>query len=207
MMPSEIRGAGMGLLLLACRRAFESLLGNITIQLLPPWRLALPHHGYQTHHKRRLGRVAQVTRISVKQRQVAGLRDITAAGSLRRHEPAAAIDAAAPKSSAPGDTAARLGSSIADLEAATEWLGKELADGRQADALAGATPYQRLFGLVLTGAYLAKGALADAGDGRKAERAMLCRFAAENLIAETAALKAGVVSGASSLAAARAILG
>ncbi|MBD9371273.1 acyl-CoA dehydrogenase [Rhizobium sp. ARZ01] len=106
-----------------------------------------------------------------------------------------------------GETASRLEASIADLREATDWLGAALADGRQAEALAGATPYQRLFGLVLTGAYLAKGALAEAGDGRNAERVALCRFAAENLIAETAALKDRVVNGAASLAAARAVLG
>ncbi|PTM98449.1 acyl-CoA dehydrogenase [Mycoplana dimorpha] len=106
-----------------------------------------------------------------------------------------------------GETAARLGSSLADLEAATDWLGRAMAEGRHADALAGATPYQRLFGLALTGAYLAKAALADAGDGRKAERTALCRFAAENLMAETAALKDRVINGAASLAAARAVLG
>lgn len=105
-----------------------------------------------------------------------------------------------------GDTAARLEASLADLEAATEWLGTALGEGRQPDALAGATPYQRLFGLVLTGAYLARGALADAGDGRKAERTALCRFAAENIIAETAALKDRVINGAASLAAARSVL-
>ncbi|MDR6756171.1 alkylation response protein AidB-like acyl-CoA dehydrogenase [Mycoplana sp. BE70] len=106
-----------------------------------------------------------------------------------------------------GETASRLASSLTDLEAATAWLGEALADGRQAEALAGATPYQRLFGLVLTGVYLAKGALADAGDGRGAERTALCRFAAENLIAETAALRDRVVNGAASLAAARAVFG
>ena len=67
--------------------------------------------------------------------------------------------------------------------------------------------YQRLFGLVLTGAYLAKGALADGGDGRNAERAALCRFAAENVIGETAALRDRVMTGAASLAAARVALG
>jgi acyl-CoA dehydrogenase len=106
-----------------------------------------------------------------------------------------------------GDTGARLEASIADLEAATEWLLATLAEGKQAEALAGATPYQRLFGLVLTGAYLAKGALADGGDGRNGERAALCRFAAENVIGETVALKDRVMSGAASLAAARAVLG
>ncbi|MCD2180733.1 acyl-CoA dehydrogenase [Rhizobium sp. GN54] len=106
-----------------------------------------------------------------------------------------------------GDTAVRLEASLADLEAATAWLGTALVEGRQPEALAGATPYQRLFGLVLTGIYLAWGALADAGDGRKGERTALCRFAAENIIAETAALKDRVVNGAASLEAARAALG
>ncbi|MBO9631292.1 MAG: acyl-CoA dehydrogenase, partial [Shinella sp.] len=106
-----------------------------------------------------------------------------------------------------GETGARLEASIADLESATDWLLATLAEGRQAEALAGATPYQRLFGLVLTGAYLAKGALADGGDGRNGERAALCRFAAENIIGETAALKDRVINGAASLAAARAALG
>jgi len=66
-------------------------------------------------------------------------------------------------------------------------------------------PYQRLFGLVLTGCYLAKGGLADEDHGRD-NRIALCRFAAENLIAETAALKDRVVNGEASLTAARALL-
>ncbi|MDF1632246.1 acyl-CoA dehydrogenase [Mycoplana sp. MJR14] len=106
-----------------------------------------------------------------------------------------------------GETAERLEASLADLESATEWLDRAMAEGRQAEALAGATPYQRLFGLALTGAYLARGGLADAGDGRRDERVALCRFAAENMLAETAALKDRVVRGAPSLAAARAALG
>ena len=51
-----------------------------------------------------------------------------------------------------GETAARLEASLADLDVATDWLGTTLAEGRLAEALAGATPYQRLFGLALTGA-------------------------------------------------------
>ncbi|NVP56308.1 acyl-CoA dehydrogenase [Mycoplana rhizolycopersici] len=105
-----------------------------------------------------------------------------------------------------GETAARLAATLDDLQAATDWLERALAEGRQADALAGATPYQRLFGLALTGAYLARGALAEAGDGRGRERIALCRFAAENIIAETAALKDRVVSGAASLLAAQTLL-
>jgi acyl-CoA dehydrogenase len=102
-----------------------------------------------------------------------------------------------------GETGSRLDDAIADLEEATEWLLAQLAEGKSADALAGATAYQRLFGLTLTGVYLAKGGLADAGDGGRDIRIALCRFAAENLLAETAALKNGIVTGAASLAAAR----
>ncbi|QSY95209.1 acyl-CoA dehydrogenase [Rhizobium bangladeshense] len=105
-----------------------------------------------------------------------------------------------------GETAARLDAAIADLEQATAWLLKALADDRTAEALAGATPYQRLFGLVLTGCYLAKGGLAESGDGKGEGRIALCRFAAENLLAETAALRDRVVNGAPSLAAARILL-
>jgi acyl-CoA dehydrogenase len=103
-----------------------------------------------------------------------------------------------------GTTADRLSASLADLEEATEWLLARLADGNVAAALSGATPYQRLFGLALTGVYLAKGALVTGEAGRE-QRLLLCRFAAENLIAETAALKDRVVNGAESLAAARAL--
>ncbi|ANL33037.1 acyl-CoA dehydrogenase [Rhizobium phaseoli] len=105
-----------------------------------------------------------------------------------------------------GETAARLAVAIADLDAASAWLLAVLADDKAAEALAGATPYQRLFGLVLSGCYLAKGALAESGDGKGEGRIALCRFAAENLLAETAALRDRVVNGAASLAAARILL-
>jgi alkylation response protein AidB-like acyl-CoA dehydrogenase len=105
-----------------------------------------------------------------------------------------------------GETARYLEASLNDLEAATDWLLERLKSGETETALAGATPYQRLFGLALTGAYLAKGALASVDDGRGGQRASLCRFAAENLLAETAALKDRVIAGAASLAAARAVL-
>ncbi|MFK3778029.1 acyl-CoA dehydrogenase [Agrobacterium sp. NPDC089420] len=105
-----------------------------------------------------------------------------------------------------GETARYLEASLADLETATGWLLDRIKAGETETALAGATPYQRLFGLALTGAYLAKGALASVDDGRGGHRAALCRFAAENLLAETAALKDRVVTGAASLAAARTML-
>jgi hypothetical protein len=105
-----------------------------------------------------------------------------------------------------GATADRLESALADLEAATDWLLSSLAEGKSAEALSGATSYQRLFGLALTGCYLAKGGLARTADGAGAGRILLCRFAAENLLSETAALKDRIVNGAESLAAARTVL-
>ncbi|MBB5571672.1 MULTISPECIES: acyl-CoA dehydrogenase [Rhizobium] len=102
-----------------------------------------------------------------------------------------------------GETAARLYAAITDLEAASEWLLARQAEGRIAEALSGATPYQRLFGLVLTACYLAKGGLADVADGEGEKRIALCRFAAENMLAETTALTDRIVAGASSLEAAR----
>ncbi|MGV3548271.1 acyl-CoA dehydrogenase [Rhizobium sp.] len=105
-----------------------------------------------------------------------------------------------------GRTAEKLGAAIADLQDTTDWMLKSVGEGRMVEALSGATPYQRLFGLTLTGAYLAKGGLADAGDGRDATRIALARFAAENLLSETSALKDRIINGAESLAAARAAL-
>ncbi|AHK43611.1 MULTISPECIES: acyl-CoA dehydrogenase [Ensifer] len=106
-----------------------------------------------------------------------------------------------------GETAARLDAALDDLSEATEWLIAAVSAGKLSEALAGATACQRLFGLALTGAYLAKGGLAEASDGKDEQRIALSRFAAENMLAETSALKDRVVTGADSLAAARAVLG
>jgi len=117
-----------------------------------------------------------------------------------------ADEVAASNNPAFGETADRLKAAISALETATGWLLEAQAAGRASDALAGATSYQRLFGLVLTGVYLAKGGLVSVDNGQGDQRATLCRFMAENLLAETSALKDRVISGAASLEAARAIL-
>jgi acyl-CoA dehydrogenase len=101
-----------------------------------------------------------------------------------------------------GRTADRLETALNDMEAATRFLQKALADGRMPEALAGATPYLRLFGLASGGAYLARGAVAG-GDGA---RVSLARFFAENLVSECAALRDRVENGAESLEAASAAL-
>jgi hypothetical protein len=101
-----------------------------------------------------------------------------------------------------GRAADRLDDAITALEETTTWLQTALTEGRMNEALAGATPYLRLFGLAAGGAYLARAAVADTGGVRRA----LCRFYAENLVGEAAALKGRVVEGAESLAAARTVL-
>jgi hypothetical protein len=97
-----------------------------------------------------------------------------------------------------GKTANAVGNALDDLTEATGFLQKLLEEGRTDEALAGATPYLRLFALAAGGAYLVRGALAEENEARTS----LCRFFAENLLGETRALKDRVLIGATSLAAA-----
>ena len=97
-----------------------------------------------------------------------------------------------------GRSADRIAATLDDLEAATAYLAELTKAGNGDTALAGATPYLRLFGLAAGGAYLARAAVSGGED----ERIALCRFAAENLLTETPALRDRVTEGAESLAAA-----
>lgn len=101
-----------------------------------------------------------------------------------------------------GHTAQKCDAALDALEEATAFLLKAQGEGRTDEALAGATPYLRLFALAAGGSYLVRGALAGLDAGRVA----LARFFAENLIDEAEALKQRVVEGAESLAAADAAL-
>ncbi|WP_321499090.1 acyl-CoA dehydrogenase [Breoghania sp.] len=104
------------------------------------------------------------------------------------------------------DMAAKVASSLDDLSTATDWLLEVLKEGRHDEALAGATPYLRLFGLASGGAFLAQGALATARGGMSGPadklRVQVAQFFAENLISETAALRSTVMEGAATLLAA-----
>lgn len=95
-----------------------------------------------------------------------------------------------------GTTADRLDRALDDAIAATDFLQLKIAQGEANHALAGATaPYLRLVSLAAGGAYLAKGALA----GNDPARMALCRFFAENMLAETAPLNDRIITGADSL--------
>ncbi len=94
-----------------------------------------------------------------------------------------------------GRTEDFLASALANLEAATAFLVGASASGAVETALAGATPYLRLFALALGATLVAAGAARSADPGRIA----LARFVAENLLGEAAALFDRVVNGADSL--------
>ncbi len=97
-----------------------------------------------------------------------------------------------------GNTAELLEAALKDVEATTEWILENLANGGMEKALAGATPYLRQFGLASGGCYLAKSALAD----KDAARIGLARYFAENFASECAAIRQSVTTGADSLLAA-----
>jgi acyl-CoA dehydrogenase len=97
-----------------------------------------------------------------------------------------------------GRMADRLGEALAALSEATRYLGGVLQTNPE-HALAGATPYLRLFGLAAGGCYLARGALAEARDGQPGSaHVAVARFFAENLVTAASGLKETVIGGADS---------
>jgi len=102
-----------------------------------------------------------------------------------------------------GETAARLGEAVDSLERSTRWL---LSQKSSDTALAGATPYLRLFGNAAGGCMLAEDALAAlrAGDGNA--RGTLARFFAENIAVQAGGFERTIVEGGDSINAAQAAL-
>jgi hypothetical protein len=98
----------------------------------------------------------------------------------------------------------RLGEAIDSLERATTWL---LAERGSQAALAGATPYLRLFGNAAGGCMLAEQALAALRESDEpAARVALARFFAENLAVQASGLERNVTEGADSVMLAEAAL-
>ncbi len=94
-----------------------------------------------------------------------------------------------------GHAADRLAESLDDLQATTNHLLCLVKEGAVEEALCGATPYLRLFGVTVGAITLTRGAV-SAGD---VGQARICRFFAENLLGETAVLKRAIIDGAASL--------
>lgn len=99
-----------------------------------------------------------------------------------------------------GATALRLTEAIDALERATEWLLAQLASNTRT-ALAGATPYLRMFGHAAGGALLANEALAAIrlGNGISADRIATARFFAENIAVQNGGLETTVTEAASTV--------
>jgi 3-(methylsulfanyl)propanoyl-CoA dehydrogenase len=103
-----------------------------------------------------------------------------------------------------GATGARLAEAVDALEHATAWLLGKLDTSPDA-ALAGATPYLRLFASAAGGCALAEEGLAEArlnGGVNGGGRVALARFFAENIAVQARGLETTVTEGADSVAAA-----
>ncbi|MEP7030603.1 MAG: acyl-CoA dehydrogenase, partial [Pseudolabrys sp.] len=116
-----------------------------------------------------------------------------------------AIVKAVKESNAPtfGETAARLAEAVDSFERATQWL---LAQKSSEAALAGATPFLRMFGNAAGGCMLADQALVALRGGDGASRTALARYFAENIAVQASGLERSVVEGAESINNAQAAL-
>jgi acyl-CoA dehydrogenase len=108
-----------------------------------------------------------------------------------------------------GTSGAKLRDALGSLERSSRWLLERVASAPN-DALAGATPYLRLFGSTLGGCMLAGEALAapDLGEasGDPQRYVTLARFFAENISVQAAALEKTVIDSADSVNGADAVL-
>jgi 3-(methylsulfanyl)propanoyl-CoA dehydrogenase len=106
-----------------------------------------------------------------------------------------------------GATGAKLSEAVDSLDRATAWLLSKVNEAPQA-ALAGATPYLRLFGNAAGGCMLADEALAAlrVAGSEPASRVAIARFFAENIAVQASGLERAVTEAAESVNAADAAL-
>jgi acyl-CoA dehydrogenase len=104
-----------------------------------------------------------------------------------------------------GTTGAKLRDALGSLERASRWLLERVAS-KPNDALAGATPYLRLFGSTLGGCMLAGEALAAKANGDGERYVTLARFFAENVTVQAASLEKTVTDSAEAVNGADAVL-
>ncbi len=106
-----------------------------------------------------------------------------------------------------GTTGAKLRDALMSLDRTSRWLLERVASAPN-EALAGATPYLRLFGSTLGGCMLAKEALAmrDLGEGDPQRYVTLARFFAENISVQAPALERTVMDSAEAVNGADAVL-
>jgi acyl-CoA dehydrogenase len=104
-----------------------------------------------------------------------------------------------------GTTGAKLRDALGSLERASKWL-LERVNAKPNDALAGATPYLRLFGSTLGGCMLAGEALAAKAGGDGERYVTLARFFAENITVQAGSLEKTVTDSAEAVNGADAVL-
>ncbi|MGA9090119.1 MAG: acyl-CoA dehydrogenase [Bradyrhizobium sp.] len=106
-----------------------------------------------------------------------------------------------------GTTGAKLRDALASLERTSRWLLERVTSAPN-DALAGATPYLRLFGSTLGGCMLAGEALAarSLGEGDSSRYVTLARFFAENISVQAGSLERTVMDSAEAVNRADAVL-
>jgi acyl-CoA dehydrogenase len=106
-----------------------------------------------------------------------------------------------------GTTGAKLRDALGSLDRSSRWLLERVASAPN-QALAGATPYLRLFSSTIGGCMLAGEALAarDVGEGDPQRYVTLARFFAENISVQAAALERTVIDGADAVNGADAVL-
>ena len=98
-----------------------------------------------------------------------------------------------------------LAAGVDALDNATQWL-LDVAGENQIDALAGATPYLRLFGVVAGGAMLARSALramesigAGGADPILADKLLVARFYAEQILPQAGGLATSISAGSGAI--------
>jgi len=106
-----------------------------------------------------------------------------------------------------GTTGAKLRDALASLERTSRWLLERVTSAPN-EALAGATPYLRLFGSALGGCMLASEALAarSLGEADPQRYVTLARFFAENVSVQAVALERTVIDSAEAVNGADAVL-
>ena len=109
-----------------------------------------------------------------------------------------------------GTTGAKLRDALASLERTSRWLLERVTSAPN-EALAGATPYLRMFGSTLGGCMLADEALAARDDprrgrGRSSSYVTLARFFAENISVQAPSLERTVMDSAEAVNGADAVL-
>ena len=108
-----------------------------------------------------------------------------------------------------GSTGTKLRDALGSLERTSRWLLERVASAPN-DALAGATPYLRLFGATLGGCMLANQALAAKGNGSAGgdpqRHVTLARFFAENVTVQAGSLEQTVTDSAEAVNGADAVL-